>query len=169
MIGWNNVAGDDAASACPACSRTATFDTWSPGYLMFIAATHNGISRLYETFGNGGTPTPWSARSAPNETRAPGIKQNPPLPRVRWSLRNNNNYEQTGLLVSLNYFANNRKLFLQQLLREEQALDPEAEDRRSGGVRLPGRRSASRRAGRAAARCCRSSASRSRARPRRSP
>jgi hypothetical protein len=24
-----------------------TFDTWSPGYLMFIAATHNGISRLY--------------------------------------------------------------------------------------------------------------------------
>jgi hypothetical protein len=29
-----------------------------------------------------------------------------------WSLRNNNNYEQTGLLVSLSYFANNRNLFL---------------------------------------------------------
>ncbi|MEO7457007.1 MAG: hypothetical protein ABIY52_12155, partial [Gemmatimonadaceae bacterium] len=29
------------------------------------------------------------------------------------SLRNNNNYEQTGLLVSLNYFANNKRLFLQ--------------------------------------------------------
>lgn len=27
-------------------------DTWSPGYLMFIEAMHNGISRLYETFGN---------------------------------------------------------------------------------------------------------------------
>ena len=49
--------GDDQASACPASSRTATFDTWSPGYLMFIAATHNGISRLYETFGNGGADT----------------------------------------------------------------------------------------------------------------
>jgi cephalosporin-C deacetylase len=33
------------------------FDTWSPGYLMFIAAMHNGISRLYETFGNGGADT----------------------------------------------------------------------------------------------------------------
>jgi len=32
---------------------------------------------------------------------------------VKWSLRNNNNYEQTGILVSLNYFANNRRLFLE--------------------------------------------------------
>src|SRR6185369_8094836 len=32
--------------------------------------------------------------------------------RVRWSLRNNNNYEMTGLLVSLNYVANNRIYFL---------------------------------------------------------
>jgi hypothetical protein len=31
---------------------------------------------------------------------------------VKWSLRNNNNYEQTGLLVSLSYIANNRHLFL---------------------------------------------------------
>ena len=31
---------------------------------------------------------------------------------MRWSLRNNNNYEQTGLLVSLNYIANNRVYFL---------------------------------------------------------
>jgi hypothetical protein len=32
---------------------------------------------------------------------------------VKWSLRNNNNYEQTGLLVSLSYFANNRQQFLE--------------------------------------------------------
>ncbi|HET8942684.1 MAG TPA: hypothetical protein VFN13_11935, partial [Rudaea sp.] len=37
---------------------------------------------------------------------------NPPLPKVLWSLRDNNNYEQTGLLVALNYFADNDKLFL---------------------------------------------------------
>jgi hypothetical protein len=30
-----------------------------------------------------------------------------------WSLRNNNNYEQTGVLVSLSYFAHNRRQFLQ--------------------------------------------------------
>src|SRR4051812_34860132 len=29
-----------------------------------------------------------------------------------WSQRNNNNYEQTGLLTSLHYFAGNGKLFL---------------------------------------------------------
>ena len=39
----------------PGVFAHGSFDTWSPGYLMFIAATHNGISRLYETFGNGGT------------------------------------------------------------------------------------------------------------------
>ena len=31
---------------------------------------------------------------------------------MKWSLRNNNNYEETGLLVSLSYIANNRHLFL---------------------------------------------------------
>ena len=41
----------------PGVFTHGTFDTWSPGYLMFIAATHNGISRLYETFGNGGADT----------------------------------------------------------------------------------------------------------------
>jgi len=41
----------------PGVFAHGTFDTWSPGYLMFIAATHNGISRLYETFGNGGADT----------------------------------------------------------------------------------------------------------------
>ena len=32
---------------------------------------------------------------------------------MKWSLRNNNNYEETGLLVSLSYFANNRQQLLQ--------------------------------------------------------
>src|SRR5207253_1722124 len=49
----------------------------------------------------------------PNDTQRSWYKQNPPLPRVMWSLRNNNNYEQTGLLVSLNYIAANRYQILQ--------------------------------------------------------
>ena len=36
----------------------------------------------------------------------------PPLPKTTWSQRNNNNYEQTGLLTALSYFAANNKLFL---------------------------------------------------------
>ena len=54
MIGWNNVT-EMTRIGMPGVFTHGTFDTWSPGYLMFIAATHNGISRLYETFGNGGS------------------------------------------------------------------------------------------------------------------
>ena len=56
MIGWNNVA-EMTRLGMPGVFTHGDFDTWSPGYLMFIAASHNGISRLYETFGNAGADT----------------------------------------------------------------------------------------------------------------
>lgn len=112
MLGWHNVQ-EMTRMGMPGVFAHGQFDTWSPGYLMFIAATHNGISRLYETFGNGGTAETMERTLSPTETQRSWWRQNPPLPRVQWSLRNNNNYEQTGLLVSLNYFAQNKRLFLQ--------------------------------------------------------
>jgi hypothetical protein len=111
MMGWHNVQ-EMTRLGMPGVFAHGQFDTWSPGYLMFMAATHNGISRLYETFGNGGTAETVERTLSPSETQRTWWRQNPPLPRVQWSLRNNNNYEQTGLLVSLNYFAANRRLFL---------------------------------------------------------
>src|SRR2546421_9798018 len=110
MIGWNNVS-EMTKFGMPGVFAHGTFDTWSPGYLMFLAATHNGISRLYETFGNGGPDTVVRTLS-PSEYERTWYRQNPPLPRVMWSQRNNNNYEETGLLTALNYFANNKQLFL---------------------------------------------------------
>jgi hypothetical protein len=95
----------------PGVFTHGNFDTWSPGYLMFIAALHNGISRLYETFGNGGADTV-ERTLTPNEYSRTWYKQNPPLPKTKWSQRNNNNYEETGLLTSLHYFQANGKLFL---------------------------------------------------------
>jgi hypothetical protein len=111
MLGWNNVQ-EMTRLGMPGVFTHGNFDTWSPGYLMFMAATHNGISRLYETFGNGGTAETVERTLSPTETARTWYRQDPPLPRVKWSLRNNNNYEQTGLLVSLSYFANNREQFL---------------------------------------------------------
>ncbi|MEO6392909.1 MAG: hypothetical protein ABIP75_13760, partial [Pyrinomonadaceae bacterium] len=73
--------------------------------------SHNGISRLYETFGNAGADTVERTLS-PDETQRTWYKQNPPLPRAMWSQRNNNNYQQTGLLVSLIHFVENRRMFL---------------------------------------------------------
>ncbi|MGD8276848.1 MAG: M14 family zinc carboxypeptidase [Gemmatimonadota bacterium] len=112
MIGWNNVQ-EMTRLGMPGVFAFGTFDTWSLGYLMSMAAAHNGISRLYETFGNGGTAETRERTVSESQSSRTWYRQNPPLPRVMWSLRNNNNYEQTGLLVSLNYFARNRRLFLQ--------------------------------------------------------
>src|ERR1017187_2743568 len=111
MIGWNNVQ-EMTRYGMAGVFAHGDFDTWSPGYLMFIAAPHNCISRLYETFGNGGTAETVDRTLSAAETERTWFKQNPPIPHVNWSLRNNNNYEQTGLLVSLSYIANNRHLFL---------------------------------------------------------
>lgn len=111
LIGWNNV-NEMTRMGMPGVYAWGTFDTWSPGYLMFMAATHNGISRLYETFGNSGSADTEERTLSPNETARTWFRQNPPISRVRWSLRNNNNYEQTGLLISLNHFATNRVYFL---------------------------------------------------------
>ncbi len=110
MIGWNNVS-EMTKFGMPGVFTHGNFDTWSPGYLMFIAALHNGISRLYETFGNGGADTV-ERTLTPDQYARTWYKQNPPLPKTTWSQRNNNNYQQTGLLTSLHYFAGNGKLFL---------------------------------------------------------
>ena len=111
LIGWNNV-NEMTRMGMPGVYAWGTFDTWSPGYLMFMAATHNGISRLYETFGNSGSADTEERTLSANETARTWFRQNPPISRVRWSLRNNNNYEMTGLLISLNQFASNRVYFL---------------------------------------------------------
>jgi len=110
MMGSNNVF-EMTKFGMPGVFTHGTFDTWSPSYLMFIAATHNGISRLYETFGNGGADTELRTLR-PNEYARTWFKQNPPLPKTKWSQRNNNNYEETGVLTALAYFSANNKMFL---------------------------------------------------------
>jgi hypothetical protein len=110
MIGWHNVS-ELTKFGMPGVFAHGNFDTWSPGYLMFIAATHNGISRLYETFGNGGADT-LERTLSPSEYQRTWYRQNPPLPKARWSQRNNNNYQQSALLTTMHHFSNNGKLFL---------------------------------------------------------
>ena len=110
QLGWDNVQ-QMTRLGMPGVFTHGNFDTWSPGYLMFIAAMHNGISRLYETFGNDGADTVQRILE-PDEYQRTWYKPNPPLPVVVWSQRNNNNYQQTGLLTALNYFSDNRMQFL---------------------------------------------------------
>jgi zinc carboxypeptidase len=127
MIGARNVA-DMNLFGMPGVFTHGDFDTWSPGYLMFIAAMHNGISRLYETFGNDGADTQ-ERTLEPEEYSRTWYRANPPLPKVLWSQRDNNNYEETGLLTSLHYFGENRRLFLKNfyLKSKRSVLKPSAE------------------------------------------
>ncbi len=110
LLGWNNMS-ELTKFGMPGAFTHGTFDTWSPGYLMFIGAMHNGISRLYETFGNAGSDTV-ERRLGQSDTSRTWYRQNPALPIAKWSQRNNNNYTETGLLTALSYFSGNTKLFL---------------------------------------------------------
>jgi len=110
-LGWNNVA-QMQSFGMPGVFTHGDFDTWSPGYLMFLAAMHNGISRLYETFGNGGADTEKRILT-PEEYSRTWYRQNPPLPVVTWSQRDNNNYEETALLTTIFYFAQHAHHFLE--------------------------------------------------------
>ena len=110
-LGWNNVAAMQNFGM-PGVFTHGDFDTWSPGYLMFLASMHNGISRLYETFGNGGADTEKRILD-PEEYSRTWYRQNPPWPIVNWSQRDNNNYEQSALLSTISYFSQHTHHFLE--------------------------------------------------------
>lgn len=76
-------------------------DMWSPGYLGFSAANHNGMLRMYEVFNQGGANTK-KARLQGAQTTRQWYRPNPAAAgEVDWSIRNSINYAQTGLLTAL--------------------------------------------------------------------
>jgi hypothetical protein len=94
----------------------AFVDMWSPGYLGFMSSNHNGMLRMYETFGNGGANTMHrhitpgfgpgtGATPAPERGGGPTDREwyrpLPPYKEVDWSMRNNTNYMETGVLTAL--------------------------------------------------------------------
>ncbi|HEX5424621.1 MAG TPA: hypothetical protein VFW94_13825, partial [Candidatus Acidoferrales bacterium] len=87
------------------------YDGWAPNYMLYVATGHNSIGRFYETFGNGGADT--RVRTLPpSETSRIWYRENPPLPKVTWSLRDNTNYEESGLLFAMGYMADHAQEFL---------------------------------------------------------
>jgi hypothetical protein len=88
------------------------YDGWAPNYMFYIANGHNSIGRFYETFGGSGADTSERTVPAASTSRA-WYRPNPPLPRVKWSIRNNINLQQSGVLLSLSNVAENRRQFLE--------------------------------------------------------
>src|SRR2546423_13818205 len=86
------------------------YDGWAPNYMFYVANGHNAIGRFYETFGNNGADT--MDRTVPQQSTRDWFRPNPPQPRVKWSIRNNVNMQESGILLAMNFVANNKERFL---------------------------------------------------------
>ena len=102
-------------------------DMWSPGYLAFMSSNHNGMIRMYEIqgtsganttklrlgnpnagggSGRGGAPQPEAAAitaGRSNQAQREWYRPWPATGEFDWSLRNNTNYGETGVLTALQY------------------------------------------------------------------
>ncbi|HYK38665.1 MAG TPA: M14 family zinc carboxypeptidase, partial [Candidatus Eremiobacteraceae bacterium] len=91
--------------------------TWNFGeafshlYLDSVAMNHNAIGRGYETFGNASTET-MTRKIDASETTREWWRPVPPAPEFTWSARDNVNYNETGILASLDFAAKNSKELL---------------------------------------------------------
>ncbi len=76
-------------------------DMWSPGYLGFAAANHNGMLRMYEIFNLSGANTK-KARLQGSQTTREWFRPFPAaVGEVDWSIRNSVNYAVSGVLTAL--------------------------------------------------------------------
>jgi hypothetical protein len=87
------------------------YDGWAPNYMFFVAQGHNSIGRFYETFGGRGADT-GERTVQPNLTSRTWYRPNPPLPKVKWSIRDNVNLQQSALLFAMDYTAQHGQDFL---------------------------------------------------------
>ena len=124
MLGWNNVA-QMTKLGMPGVFTHGNFDTWSPGYLMFLAAMHNGISRLYETFGNGGADTEKRILT-PDEYARTWYRQNPPLPERDLVAARQQQLRADCTAHHAHLLRAEQQALPRELLPQEQALHPEA-------------------------------------------
>jgi hypothetical protein len=113
-------------------------DMWSPGYLAFMSSNHNGMIRMYEIQGFSGANTQKMRLGNPNAAGRGGRAAGPgaedpaaaaagrgnqsqrewfrPWPATGdfdWSLRNNTNYGETGVLTALQYTSQFPKVILE--------------------------------------------------------
>jgi Zinc carboxypeptidase len=114
----HNEAGALAAQGLPGVWVWGFWDGWWPGYLTSVANTHHSVGRFYETFGNS---HPGTFERELTDRRYAGkpvtevqwYRPWPPEKKLRWSLRNNTNYMQAGVLAALQYAARHRQELLE--------------------------------------------------------
>ncbi len=113
---WHNLAHEEVAEltrrGMPGVWTHGFYNGWAANYLIWIANTRNSIGRFYETFGNS-IPDTKERKLTRRQTSREWYRTNPPLEKTLWSLRNNTNYMQSGVLTALKYTADNRQEFVE--------------------------------------------------------
>jgi hypothetical protein len=109
QMAYNEV-GELTRRGVPGIWTHGFYDGWAPNYMFYVANGHNAIGRFYETMGHM-VPDTLEETVGADSLRA-WFRPNPPLPRVKWSLRNNINLQQSGLLLALRYAADNKDRLL---------------------------------------------------------
>ncbi|HYN81505.1 MAG TPA: M14 family zinc carboxypeptidase [Gemmatimonadaceae bacterium] len=88
------------------------YDGWAPNYtLLAVANLHNSIGRFYETYTSSGAGCRLVQLPTADTTRR-WDRSNPPVNGIRWCIRNNINFQQSGSLIALRYVADHRETFL---------------------------------------------------------
>jgi hypothetical protein len=101
-------------------------EAWGHHYLDSVAVNHNAVGRGYETFGNATAETVERVLRVSEQkddadnavTTQQWYRPLPPERNVRWSLRNNTNYMQTGSLAVLDHSAKNAAEMLRAFYRK---------------------------------------------------
>jgi len=118
---WQLLANNEitalSAAGLPGVWTWGFFDGWWPGYAVWVANNHNSIGRFYETFGNAGADTYVRDLSDDRYAGEPVTSRQwyrswPPTRKVRWSMRDNINYQEAGVLTTLGYTADNAATLL---------------------------------------------------------
>ena len=117
---------------------------WAHIYADSVAINHNGIGRGYETFGNGTAETVERYLDLDDErytgkpvTEADWYRASPPPKKFKWSLRDNTNYMETGVLAALQYTAQNGEAMLRNFWRRGRNAVKKGETEKPYAVLIP--------------------------------
>ena len=92
------------------------YDGWAPNYtLLAVANLHNSIGRFYETYTSSGAGCT-TVRLPAADTSRRWDRSNPPVNGIKWCIRSNINYQQSGALIALKYTADHRETFLENFV-----------------------------------------------------
>jgi hypothetical protein len=98
------------------------YDGWAPNYtLLAVANLHNSIGRFYETYTSRGADC-HTVRLPATSTERRWDRPNPPVNGIKWCIRSNINYQQSGALVALRYVADHKETFLQNYLAKAERM-----------------------------------------------